>query len=173
MPGDAVADLVMRARRALRGDGGSSPSRGEADARAILSEGVRRLGEVGWGAEATELDAATQALAMMAGVHGEGSIHERWAAVPTGAARVAGWLGEEDGGAAMLERAKAMFDDRGLRHELDAFLQSGVSNTHSPTPRRMCWVGIDILPNQSAQHEGVLSLLPALPACSESAPGRP
>ena len=52
-------------------------------------------------------------------------------------------------GQAMLERAKAMFDDRGLRHELDAFLQSGVSNTHSPTPRRMRWVGIDILPNQS------------------------
>merc|ERR1712093_942345 len=33
--------------------------------------------------------------------------------------------------------------------ELDAFLQSGVSNTHSPTPRRMHWVGIHILPNQS------------------------
>merc|ERR1711939_1199803 len=31
-------------------------------------------------------------------------------------------------GQAMLERAKAMFDDRNLRHELDAFLQSGVSN---------------------------------------------
>ena len=29
-------------------------------------------------------------------------------------------------GQAMLERAKAMFDDRGLRHELDAFLSSGV-----------------------------------------------
>ena len=52
-------------------------------------------------------------------------------------------------GQAMLERAKAMFDDRGLRHELDAFLQSGVSNTISPSPRRMHWVGIRILPNQS------------------------
>jgi len=52
-------------------------------------------------------------------------------------------------GQAMLERAKAMFDDRNLRHELDAFLQSGVSNTDSPSPRRMYWVGIHILPNQS------------------------
>ena len=41
-------------------------------------------------------------------------------------------------GQAMLERAKAMFDDRGLRHELDAFLQSGVSNTDSPSPRDVC-----------------------------------
>ena len=45
-------------------------------------------------------------------------------------------------GAAMLERAKAMFDERKLRHELDAFLSSGVSNTDSPSPRRMHWVGI-------------------------------
>ena len=134
MPGDAVADLVMRARRALRGDGGSSPSRGEADARAILSEGVRRLGEMGWGAEATELGAATQALAMMAGVHGEGSIHERWAAVPTGAARVAGWLGEEDGGAAMLERLGARQGDDEDEWE-DAWQPEGAAAASiEPTP---------------------------------------
>ena len=51
-------------------------------------------------------------------------------------------------GAAILSRAKEMFDERGLRDELDAFLQSGVSNPDAG-PRRMHWVGINILPEQS------------------------
>ena len=51
-------------------------------------------------------------------------------------------------GAAILETAKHIFDDRGLRHELDEFLKTGTSDP-SAGPRRMHWVGIEILPNQS------------------------
>ena len=56
-------------------------------------------------------------------------------------------------GLGLVERAKEMFQQRNLLHELEYFFETGVSNnpqqgTTSP-PRRMYWVGIHIHPNKS------------------------
>eukprot|EP00566_Odontella_aurita_P017205 CAMPEP_0113578584 /NCGR_PEP_ID=MMETSP0015_2-20120614/29573_1 /TAXON_ID=2838 /ORGANISM="Odontella" /LENGTH=271 /DNA_ID=CAMNT_0000482427 /DNA_START=141 /DNA_END=953 /DNA_ORIENTATION=+ /assembly_acc=CAM_ASM_000160 len=51
-------------------------------------------------------------------------------------------------GANLLGRAKSMFVERGYEHELQSFLETGVSNPDAGL-RRMHWAGIEILPNQS------------------------
>jgi len=51
-------------------------------------------------------------------------------------------------GANLLARARNMFEKRGLVQELEAFLDTGVSNPDAG-PRRMHWVGIEIFPDQS------------------------
>ena len=51
-------------------------------------------------------------------------------------------------GFGLVERAKEMFQQRNLLHELEYFFETGVSNPNAG-PRRMHWVGIDIHPNKS------------------------
>lgn len=51
-------------------------------------------------------------------------------------------------GSSLLARARSMFVDRGYEHELQSFLDTGVSNPDAG-PRRMHWVGIEIFPNMS------------------------
>jgi len=48
----------------------------------------------------------------------------------------------------LLARARSMFVERGYGHELQSFMETGVSNPDAG-PRRMHWVGIEIFPNQS------------------------
>lgn len=55
---------------------------------------------------------------------------------------------DERFGRAILSTAKAAFDARGRRDELDEFLRTGTSNPDAG-PRRMHWAGIEILPDKS------------------------